>query len=285
MDYQNRYGGHALVIGASTTVGEQFARQLAAKGMNVLLVARRAALLEELAESIRRDHGVDATPVVLDLLAEGAFDQLLERIAQYEVGFLVVNANLHKVGLFQEMDLQTKLKMVHMNVTLPLIATEHIGKAMVERGRGGIVYVNALNCLAALEIDGVFQGTKAFLLLFGESLWAEYSKHGVHVAVTLVNGIEGSESYENKLSPLKRRLAKVIGGSMAPSEIVRKTLEAHERGRPVIVPDFDVPINKLGYDVGLLVRLTKSRALTRGWSRVFEWLLDGDEVRAGAGKA
>ena len=89
MDYQAKFGPYALVAGASTTVGEQFARQLAAKGMNVVLVARRLPLLEKIAGEIREAYGVDARPVAMDLTADDAVDELAAAVADLEIGILV----------------------------------------------------------------------------------------------------------------------------------------------------------------------------------------------------
>lgn len=281
MDYRTTLGSHALVIGASTTIGEQFARQLAQKGMNVVLVARRQEELERVASDIRREHRVEARVVALDLMVDGAVDKLVAAVSDLEISLLVVNANLHKVNLFDKMDLDTKLRMIRMNTELPVRLVHTLGPPMLERGRGGVILISSLNCLSPLEIDSVFQGTKAFILLFGESLWAEYRRRGVKVAVTLVNGIEGSESYEKKLSPRSRKVAKLIGGSMPPERIVSSSLEQFERDYPVLVPDFVVPINRTAVQLGLLFRMAKSRALTLGASSFFGLLLDGDEVQDG----
>ncbi|MBK8407003.1 MAG: SDR family NAD(P)-dependent oxidoreductase [Sandaracinaceae bacterium] len=281
MDYRTSLGSHALVIGASTTIGEQFARQLAKKGMSVVLVARRQEELERVAADIRREHAVEARVVALDLMEDGAVDRLVAAVSDVEISLLVVNANLHKVNLFDKMDLDTKLRMIRMNTELPVRLVHTLGPPMLERGRGGVILISSLNCLTPLEIDSVFQGTKAFILLFGESLWAEYRRRGVKVAVTLVNGIEGSESYEKKLSPRSRKVAKLIGGSMPPERIVASSLTQFERDYPVLVPDFLVPINRSAVQLGLLVRMAKSRALTLGASGLFGMLLDGDEVQSG----
>mgnify|MGYP001002933076 FL=1 len=281
MDYRTTLGSHALVIGASTTIGEQFARQLAKKGMSVVLVARRQEELERVAADIRREHAVEARVVALDLMEDGAVDRLVAAVSDVEISLLVVNANLHKVNLFDKMDLDTKLRMIRMNTELPVRLVHTLGPPMLERGRGGVILISSLNCLSPLEIDSVFQGTKAFILLFGESLWAEYRRRGVKVAVTLVNGIEGSESYEKKLSPRSRKVAKLIGGSMPPERIVSSSLEQFERDYPVLVPDFVVPINRTAVQLGLLFRMAKSRALTLGASSFFGLLLDGDEVQEG----
>lgn len=279
MDYVRELGPWALIIGGSTTIGEQFARQTAARGMNVVLVARRAPLLESIAEDIRRQHGVEARPLPMDLLEEGALERLEAAVQDLDLGLVVVNANMHKVGYFADMPRETKLGMLRMNAQLPLEIAHTFLPRMADAGRGGLLFVNVVNALAPMEVDSVFQGTKAFLLLLVESLWAEYRRRGVKVAATMVNGIEGSESYESKLSPRSRAFAKYIGGSMDPARIVESTLEGFAKDYPVIVPDYRIPINRAAFSGIALLRLVHSKLAPLAASGLFSALLDGDEVR------
>jgi short-subunit dehydrogenase len=271
---------YALVVGASTTVGAEYARQMAARGHGLAIVARRRRLLDGLADEIRAQHGVPVRALAVDLLEEGAVEKLLERTRDLDIHTLVCNANLHRVGLFEDMALETKLHMLRMNAELPMRLAHAYGPAMVARRSGELIFVNALNCMTALDFDGVFQGAKSFLLVFGESLWAEYRRHGVKVGVAMVSGIEGSESYERKLSELKRRLVKWAGASMAPSHIVAQSLEQLDRGECILIPDVAVPVNRLGYQVGVAARCLRSRSVTRMMSGFYRWLLDGDEPQA-----
>lgn len=279
MEYKSEYGSWALVVGGSTTVGEQFARQLGARGMNVAIVARRADRLEAIASGIRSDSGVETRCIPLDLMDDGAIEKLREATADLEVGFLVVNANLHKVNLFDLMPIEHKHVMLRMNYELPVKLTHIYGAQMVGRKRGGIVFVSALNALTPIEVDAVFQGTKAGLRVFAESLWLEYRKHGVRVGSAQVNGIEGSTSYEAKLSDGNRSLAKRLGVSMAPEKIVRQCLKQLERGRLVLVPDGLFPINLLVVKLLDFSRFFGGKLQLRLWSWVFGRFLDGDEVR------
>jgi short-subunit dehydrogenase len=269
---------YALIVGASTTVGAEFARQLAERGFSLVLVARRQNLLDDLATEIRAVSQVDVQTRATDLFEEAAVGQLIESTRSLCVEFLVCNANLHRVGLFEELDLEIKLRMLRMNSELPVRLAHAYGPGMVKRGRGNIVFVNALNCLTALDIDSVFQGTKSFLLVFGESLWAEYRRHGVGVGVAMVSGIEGSESYEKKLSDVKRQIVRWAGASMRPQRIVREALEQLDLGECVLIPDGSLPINRANFQMGLAVRSARSPTLTRAFAGFYRWLLDGDEV-------
>src|SRR5690606_20918029 len=249
-------------------------------GMNVVLVARRRELLDRIAGEIEAESGVDARTVAIDLTEDGAVDRLAEETRDLEIGLLVVNANIHKVGLFHAMDRATKIRMLRMNTELPMLLTDHFGGAMVERKRGAVVFVNVLNSLSPIDIDGIFQGTKAFLRVFAESLWLEYRRHGVQVSTVLVNGIEGSESYEKKLSPTSRVVAKVIGGSMKPERIVASALRQFEKGRWLCVPDYAFPVNQLAVWSLDSFRAIGGTGAAKASSGIFGLLLNGDEVKA-----
>jgi len=271
---------YALVVGASTTVGAEYARQMAARGHGIVVVARRQRLLDRLADEIRAQHGAPVRTLAVDLLEERALETLLEHTRDLTIHALVCNANLHRVGPFEETALDTKLHMLRMNAELPMRLAHAYGPAMVARRSGELIFLNALNCMTALDFDGVFQGTKSFLLVFGESLWAEYRRYGVKVGVAMVGGIEGSESYERKLSEVKRRIVKWAGASMAPSHIVAQSLEQLDRGECILIPDVAVPVNRLGYQVGVAARSLRSRTVTRMMSGFYRWLLDGEESQA-----
>ncbi len=281
MTYRNDYGTWALVVGGSTTVGEQFARQLGAKGMNVAMVSRRQEKLDEIGAEIRDAHGVETRSIALDLMNEGALDALFEATSDLEIGYLVVNANLHKVNYFHLMPIEHKHVMLRMNYEMPVKLTHHFGARMVERSKGAVVFINALNALTPIDIDAVFQGTKAALRVFSESLWLEYRKHGVRVGSAQVNGIEGSESYEAKLSPGRRKLAKLIGVSMAPRLIVARAMKQLDRGKAILVPDTFFFINHLGMKFFDFLRFLGGNLMRRAGSRLFYWFLNGDEVQAG----
>jgi hypothetical protein len=114
----------------------------------------------------------------------------------------------------------------------------------------------------------------------GWSARLEYRRYGVQVSNVLVNGIEGSESYENKLSPTSRFVAKLIGGSMKPERIVRSTLNQVARRKRICVPDYLFPVNHLGVWFLETFRSLGGRLAAFGSSKVFDLLLNGDEVKA-----
>ncbi|MEM1417755.1 MAG: SDR family NAD(P)-dependent oxidoreductase [Myxococcota bacterium] len=274
--YVQRFGPTALVVGASATVGEQYARQLAARGMDVVLVARRAERLEEIAREIRAAHGVRARVIALDLLQEGALASLFEQTRSLEIGYLVVNANLHKINDFDLLALETKRRIVQMNVMVPTLLCDHYGPLMTARGRGAVFLSSALNFLMGLEKDAVFQGSKAYLSIFAESLWLEYRKKGVAVCAGLFNGIEGSSSYEAKSSPATRKVMRAFGMSMPPERIVARCLEGVEKGEPLVIPDHPLPSARAAFLLTTVGKMVRSPRYSRFLSDLTLRLLNGE---------
>ena len=281
MSYRDLYGPWALVVGATATVGEQFARQLGEKGMNVALVARGKERLDALAAEISEASGVETRTIAVDLGEETGIDRLRDATADLEVGFLVLNANLHRVGHFDLMSLSDKSAMVDMNLGMPVKVTHFFGAPMVERRRGAIVMLNEVNCFSPLGFDAVFQATKAGLRIFCESLWLEYRESDVRVASVHVSGIQGSESYDAKITPARRRFIKLLGASMDPEAIVSQALRQLDRGKLILVPDTWFFINIYALKCMDLIRLVGGRLSVIMPSRFFGWFMNGEGARAG----
>jgi short-subunit dehydrogenase len=248
--------------------------------MDIIMVARQRDLLEQLARDIESKHGVQARAVALDLTAEGSIEKLLAATAELEIGFLVVNANLHKINAFDEIDGELKRMMLQMNALNPAMLCHHYGPPMVARGKGAILLVGALSGLMGLENDAIFQGSKSFLQAFAESLWLEYRKHGVRVAASLVSAIRGSASYEAKTSARSRTILKWVGNQIAPETIVAKTLRSFEkRDYPIIIPDHFTAFNRMVYALSLWTKLLRFRWLNLALSKMTNSFLDGEEVK------
>lgn len=182
MDFVTRYGPWALVAGASEGTGASFARQLAAQGVKLILVARRMAPLEALAAEIGAAHGVECVTASIDLSLPDAADRMVEAAGGREVGLLILNAGADSTGSsFLGADLADWNALVMRNVMTVMGACHRFGTAMRERKRGGILICGSGACYGGLPGIAVYGGSKAFDLVFGEALWAELKPHGVDV--------------------------------------------------------------------------------------------------------
>jgi hypothetical protein len=179
--FRDKYGPWALVAGASEGIGAAFAEELAARGLDVILVARREEPLRALAAQIRAAHGVQARTASVDLGAPTVLDEVRRAVEGLEIGLLVYNAAVSLIGPFLEQPLADKLRAIDVNCRGPLILTDELGRAMARRGRGGIVLMTSLAGTQGTPYVTTYAATKAFDLVLAEGLWDELREHGVDV--------------------------------------------------------------------------------------------------------
>ncbi|CAN5327676.1 SDR family NAD(P)-dependent oxidoreductase [soil metagenome] len=183
--FSQRYGPWALIAGASEGVGASLAEQLAERGLNVVLLARNGALLEQLGAGVRARHGVEVRTVVADLTAPDIDAQVAEATDGLDVGLVIYNAGAsNRTTMFLEDSLEYSLSQIKLACVGPVTLARRFAPAMVERGRGGIVLVGSLACLAGSARLAVYSAVKAFDHNFAEGLWAELNPHGVDVCCT-----------------------------------------------------------------------------------------------------
>jgi hypothetical protein len=177
------YGPWALVTGASSGIGQEFARQAAASGINVVLVARRAERLKEVAAELTARYGVQARVVPLDLSREGVLEPVRDATDDLDVGLLVSNAGAGNPGAFISLPYERLREIVQLNVVAHLDLAHHFGQRLAARGRGGIVLVSAVAAAGGLPYMANDSATKAYPLNLGEALHVELGQAGVDVTV------------------------------------------------------------------------------------------------------
>ena len=196
--FRHKYGPWALVAGASEGIGAAFAEELGARGIHLLLLARRTEPLEQVAQAIRAAHGVEVVTASVDLGAPSVLEDVRRVIDGREVGLLVYNAALSLVGPFLEQPLADKLRLLDVNCRGPLILSDELGRAMVARGRGGIIIMSSLAGSQGTGHVLTYAASKAFDLVLAEGLWYELRAHGVDVlacraGATRTPGFESSK--------------------------------------------------------------------------------------------
>jgi short-subunit dehydrogenase len=227
-DFLHRYGSWALIAGASEGVGAALADQLAERGLNVFLLARNSAVLEKVAAAIRDRHGVQARTLGADLTAPDIEARVAEATEGLDIGLLIYNAGAaNRIVTFLEMDLDYSLSQIKLACMGPVILVKHFAPAMVERGRGGIVLVGSLACLAGSATIAVYSAVKAFDHNFAEALWAELGPQGVDVCSAPL-GRTWTEASERLGAPLDPNI------DMPSSDAAREIIENIGNG-PVFV--------------------------------------------------
>lgn len=226
-NFARRYGKWALVAGASDGLGAAFAHALAERGLNVVLIARRESLLEELAAKLRRAHNVEVRAAALDLASADLRERLAQLCADIDIGLAIHNAAFAPVGAVLESELDELLKAVDVNVRAPLTLVHTLAPAMVARGRGGILLMSSLAGLQGSPRLATYAGTKAFNNIFGEALWHELRDAGVDVEVCCAGAI--------RTPGFAAASAKDAPGTLDAEVVAMRALDSLGQG-PVLVP-------------------------------------------------
>jgi short-subunit dehydrogenase len=179
--FRDTYGPWALIAGASEGIGAAFAEELALRGLDLVLVARRAGPLEEVASTLRRTHGVQVRTASVDLGAPTLLEDLRRACDGVEVGLVVYNAAYALVGPFLGQALEDKLRVIDVNCRGPLVVADEFGRRMAARRRGGIILMSSLAGTQGTAFVATYAATKAFNLVLAEGLWDELRDHGVDV--------------------------------------------------------------------------------------------------------
>ncbi|MDQ1462592.1 MAG: uncharacterized protein QOI08_4076 [Actinomycetota bacterium] len=220
----------ALITGASVGIGEQFARQLAERGHDLVLVARDAARLEALAKEIEGESGARAEVLPADLTDAGQLASVEARVATVDV--LVNNAGFGTFGSFNTLDVDTETREINLNIVALVRLTHAAASAMAERGRGGILNVSSLASFQPGPSNATYSATKAFVTSFTEAVHEELKGTGVSVSA-LCPGFTHTEFQERANAP-----AGDVPGFMwqeAP-EVARAGLDGLAKNRAVVIP-------------------------------------------------
>jgi short-subunit dehydrogenase len=190
-----KYGPWAVVAGGSEGVGAEFARLLAASGVNVVLVARKREPLEMTAADCRK-LGVEVRTLATDLVESSAVTELTSLTEGLEVGLLIYNAGANTCSAeFLDAELADFQKVVDLNITTMMALVQHYGRAMRERRRGGILLVGSMAGYLGSVRHTVYGGVKAYGRIFAEGLWLELREHNVDVT-ELVLGVTRTPAME-----------------------------------------------------------------------------------------
>jgi uncharacterized protein len=176
-----KYGPWAVIAGASEGTGACYASQLAAMGLNLVLVSRRQAALETLGKDLSAKHGIEYRAVALDLSSEGAGRAIVEASAGLDVGLYISNAGADNFARFFEDGTIGAHRLVRMNILTLIDASNAFGQSFLKRGRGGIIVMASGAGLGGQPNLALYSATKGFEINFAESLWAEYHERGIDI--------------------------------------------------------------------------------------------------------
>jgi len=249
--FRNHYGPWAVVAGAAVGLGAEYARQIAARGLDVVLVDRDEAPLRDTSCAIANDTGVKTLPVVADLARADVGDVLTTAVAEREIGLLVYNAAVGSVSPFLATTPRHSLAMLDVNCRGPLLLAHAFVPPMVARGRGGLILMSSMSGNYGSEQLAVYAASKAFNLVLADALWAELAPHGVDV-LAVQPGSTRTPGWQTSQSPELRGPGPHV---MEPSEVVTTALEHLGEG-PNVVPG---EMNRQG--VAMLAAMPRAKAV------------------------
>ena len=213
MTFLKRYGPWAIVTGASSGIGKAFASLLAEKGFNLILIARRTHLIEELASNLRTNSSVEVTSITLDLSGPGFIEPMIQACKGKDIGLIISNAGFGLKGLFHETPIEKMFAMFNVNCAAPVHIAHTFIPMLLKRGRGGILITGSFEGMMGFPWSACYSATKAFVQSLGEGLWGELKDYGIDVLV-LAPGSTDTEAL-----PLQGIDKNQLFGLMSPKKV------------------------------------------------------------------
>ena len=179
--WRAKYGPWAVVTGASDGIGRAMAHDLAKAGLNLVLVARRRLVLEQLSTDLSTQYGIEIRIIDADLSEETAVENVISTTTDIEVGLLVACAGFGTAGRFIEMSIERELNMLDLNCRAVLAMSHHFGHHFAKQGHGGLILMSSLLAFQGTPLSANYAATKAYIQTLAEGLHAELSPLGVDV--------------------------------------------------------------------------------------------------------
>jgi short-subunit dehydrogenase len=221
MTFKEKYGNTALIAGASEGMGAAYAYALAARGLDLVLIARRKEPLEETARLITEKFGVKVLPLTHDLADKDATQQIIQAIGDLSIDFMVYNAALSYIGPYLATGLDTHKDIAKVNMLTPLAMLHYFGGKMAEQGKGGIVIMSSIAGFQGSGYLSTYAATKAFSRVLAEGLWYEWKPKGIDV-IACCAGATATPNYINtkpgNASPLEPK-------PQLPEQVVEECLQ------------------------------------------------------------
>ena len=228
---------YAIITGASSGIGEEYARQLAAKGYNIVIVSEREDANHCVAEAIAKKYGVEALPLTVDLTDDDAADKVFAFAQQLpgQVDTLINNAGMLLFSTLEQTP-DTRLdKIISLHCTTPTKLCRLFATEMTKRGHGHILLMSSVTAWTPYPTISHYAATKAYLKSFGQSLWYELRNKGVSVTMVFPSAVD--TPFYN-LEDSARRILLRLGLMLSAEDVARRALRAMFRRRRKCRPGF-----------------------------------------------
>jgi hypothetical protein len=230
-DFKAQYGPVALVTGASSGIGVAFAGALAARKLDLILVARRLDRLKELSERLTREHGVRVVTAKVDLTDDAATRDMLALCADEDVGLVVSNAGFGMKGEHSSNDPRAMTDMLMVNCNVPMQLAHGFIPRLKARGRGGLILTSSVEGLMGCPYSAAYSASKALVVSLGEALWAELAPDGIDVLTLCPGATESEAAASQGIDPATLR------NVMTAQDVVQLTLDNIANGPTFVSSD------------------------------------------------
>jgi len=226
-----RFGPWAVITGASSGIGREFARQIAASGIHVALVARREPQLHEVGLECSREFGVEHRVIVADLAVEGFIARIAEATRDLDVGLVISNAGSANPGRFLDKNSDELAMTLRLSALAHAEMARHFGRRLVDRGRGGLVLVGAVGAENGAPFMAHDGAAKAYVRSLALALHEEFKPFGVYVTAVAPGPTDTPVLARFGLDPKTMPLKPMLAG-----DVVREGLQALSANRATLIP-------------------------------------------------
>ncbi len=215
--FLKKYGSWAVVTGASEGIGYELSVALAQQGFNLILVARRQKLLEQMASQFSEGYGIQTRVLPLDLGQEESLTQVVDGTQDLEVGLFVAAAGFGTSGNFLKSDLAAEVNMIHVNCRAVTALTHHFARRFADQKRGGLILLSSLLAFQGVPFAAHYAATKSYIQTFAEGLKVELAPYGVDVLAAAPGPV---------LTGFAKRANMQMGFGLEPKSVAHSTLSA-----------------------------------------------------------
>jgi hypothetical protein len=225
------FGPWALITGASSGIGAEFARKLAGEGFNLVLVARRQELLEDLGRNLTEEFGIRYLAVEADLGSGNFMENIGKATDGLDIGLLISNAGTGRPGKFLSFELEDLKYILQLNAVSHLELIHYFGRRLLRRGKGGVLLTGAMGASNGVPYMANESGTKGYILSLGKSLHTEFKESGIHLTVLVTSPTDtpvlGKLGFTRENMPMR---------PVSPKQCVKEALRALSVNRLTVIP-------------------------------------------------
>jgi short-subunit dehydrogenase len=224
----------ALITGATSGIGREFAERFASIGYDLIITGRRKNVIEKVAKEISRKNGVKVSVILAELSVEAGISKVLKVIEKAgHIDVLINNAGFGLDNLFYKETIENHIKMISVHINAAVRLTHAVLPGMVKAGSGIIINISSIGSFLPTPINAIYGGTKAFLNIFTESIYIEMRRKGIKMQ-SLCPGFTSTDFHIQM--GIEEEIKKDVKNWMTPEQVVNCSMKALTKGNVICIP-------------------------------------------------